>query len=235
MPSDFVRFLRESREGPAVSGYLHSPAADAADGPTAGLVLTHGAGSNCDAPLLVALAEGFAAAGVVVLRCDLPYRQARPQGPPHGGAAKRDREGLRRAVAALREEVAASRRDAGVPVYLGGQSYGGRQATMAAADDTSVTDGLLLISYPLHPPGKPERLRTEHFPRLESPAFFAQGTKDPFGSVEEMREAVSLIPAQTELFVMEGGGHGLITRRSDDEVIRDVATRVRETFLGLVR
>ena len=74
MLSDFVRFLRESPQGPAVSGYLHAPAVDAADGPTAGLVLTHGAGSNCDAPLLVALAKEFAAAGVAVLRCDLPYR-----------------------------------------------------------------------------------------------------------------------------------------------------------------
>ncbi len=227
MPSDFVRFLRESPDGPAVSGYLHSPAADAARGPTAGLVLTHGAGSNSDAPLLVALAEEFAAAGVAVLRCDLPYRQARPKGPPHAGAAKLDREGLRLAAAALRDEIAG-------PVYLGGQSYGGRQATMAAADDASLTEGLLLISYPLHPPGKPDRLRTEHFLRLESPAFFAHGTKDAFGSVDEMRDALALIPSRTELFVVEGGGHGLITRRSADEAIGDVARRVREAFLGFV-
>lgn len=226
MLSDFVRFLRESPQGPAVSGYLHAPAVDAADGPTAGLVLTHGAGSNCDAPLLVALAKEFAAAGVAVLRCDLPYRQARPKGPPHGGDAKRDREGLRLAVAAVREEIAG-------PVYLGGQSYGGRQATMAAADDASLTDGLLLISYPLHPPGKPEKLRTEHFPRVNVPAFFAHGTKDAFGSVEEMRAALRLL-ASANLFVMEGGGHGLITRRSGDETIHDVARTVREAFLVFV-
>ena len=224
MPS-LVRFLRDVPEGPAVSGYLHAPIADVAVG--AGLVLTHGAGSNCDAPLLVALAEEFAAEGVAVLRCDLPYRQARPKGPPYGGDAKRDREGLRRAVAALREEVAG-------PVYLGGQSYGGRQATLAAADDATLTDGLLLISYPLHPPGKPDRLRTEHFPRLEAPAFFAHGTKDAFGSIEEMRAGLGLIAPAAELFVIEGGGHGLITRRSGDEAIRNVATKVREAFLASV-
>ena len=118
-------------------------------------------------------------------------------------------------------------------MYLGGQSYGGRQATMAAADDASLTDGLLLISYPLHPPGKPEKLRTEHFPRVNVPAFFAHGTKDAFGSVEEMRAALRLL-ASANLFVMEGGGHGLITRRSGDETIHDVARTVREAFLVFV-
>ena len=226
MSSDFVRFLSETPEGPAVSGYLHTPAR-VGDGLGAAMVLTHGAGSNCEAPLLVALAEQFAAAGLTVLRCDLPYRQARPKGPPHSGDAKRDREGLRRAAAALREEVSR-------PVYLGGQSYGGRQATMGAAEDASLTEGLLLISYPLHPPGRPERLRTEHFASLKTPVFFAHGTKDAFGSVEEMREALGLIAASAELFLVAGGGHGLITRRSGDEAIRDVAKRVRKAFLGFV-
>ena len=222
MPPGFVRFSRDFPDGPSVSGYVHSPASRKPK--RAGLVLTHGAGSNCDAPLLVALAEEFASAGVAVLRCDLPYRQAHPKGPPYGGDAKRDREGLRRAVAALREDLPG-------PVYLGGQSYGGRQATMAAAEDKTLTEGLLLISYPLHPPGKADRLRTEHFPGLNIPTFFAHGTKDGFGSVEEMRGALELIRPSTELFVIEGGGHGLVTRRSGTEAIQDVARRVRKAFL----
>ena len=105
---------------------------------------------------------------------------------------------------------------------------------MAAADE-ALADGLLLISYPLHPPGKPDRPRTEHFPSIRVPAFFAHGTKDGFGSVEEMRGALELIRPKTELFVIEGGGHGLITRRSGTEAIQDVARRVRTAFLEFAR
>ena len=125
-----------------------------------GLVLTHGAGSNCQAPLLVALAETFAAAGYLVLRCDLPFRQDRSFGPPGPGDAKRDRAGLKNAVAALRNLVAGR-------IFLGGHSYGGRQASMLCAEQSEnapeIAAALLLLSYPLHPPRKPEQLRTQHF------------------------------------------------------------------------
>src|SRR5262249_18509551 len=130
-------------EQPGVRGFLHTP--EKAKG--AGLVLTHGAGSNCDTPLLIAVAEAFAAAGVAVLRCDLPFRQKRPTGPPRGNSAE-DRAGLRAAVAALRDRVKG-------PIFLGGHSYGGRQASMLAAEDAEIATGLLLLSYPLHPPKKP--------------------------------------------------------------------------------
>src|SRR5579862_6184056 len=90
--------LIDTSVDPNVRGFIHLPATPAKDG----LVLTHGAGSNSRAPLLMALAEAFAAAGVTVLRCDLPYRQSRPHGPPRPGDAAHDREGLKNAVAALR-------------------------------------------------------------------------------------------------------------------------------------
>src|SRR5690606_34320270 len=109
--------------------------------PRAGLVLTHGAGANCQSFLLLAIAQAFAAAGVLVLRCDLPFRQRRPKGPPFPGEAAGDREGLRRAIGTIREI-------APVPALLGGHSYGGRQASMLAAEDPSVADALLLLSYP---------------------------------------------------------------------------------------
>src|SRR3954467_9925302 len=113
-----------SDEAPAVRGFLHRPLERSA--PTGdALVLTHGAGGNCNAPLLVALAEQFADAGWTVLRCDLPFRQARPSGPPRGNGSE-DREGLRRAVAVMKQLVSGR-------VFLGGQSYGGRQETMLAA------------------------------------------------------------------------------------------------------
>jgi len=183
---------------PQVRGFLHRPATPMAEG----IVLTHGAGSNCRAPLLVALAGAFVENGIAVLRCDLPYRQSRPYGPPRPGDAARDREGLKNAVAAMRRTVPGR-------VFLGGHSYGGRQSTMLSADAPELVDGLLLLSYPLHPPRKPEQLRTQHLPRLKTAALFVHGTRDPFGLPEEMESAFRLIPARNRLVQIEGAGHDL--------------------------
>jgi len=185
-----------------VRGFLHTP-----DAPTGhGMVLTHGAGSNAGAPLLIAVADAFCAAGIAVLRCDLPFRQMRPHGPPGAGSAARDREGLRQAVTAMRKIVPGQ-------VFLGGHSYGGRQASMLCAEETEKESGkipgLLLLSYPLHPPRKSAQLRTQHFFTLHTPPFFVQGTRDPFGSIEEIELALKLIPAKTKLLIVEGAGHDL--------------------------
>jgi predicted alpha/beta-hydrolase family hydrolase len=195
---DGVEFEKHS-----VRGFLHRPEAAAR-----GLVLTHGAGGNYTAPLLVAAATVFSAAGICVLRCDLPFRQRRPTGPPSPSSAAADRAGLHEAVAAMRDLVSG-------PVYLGGQSYGGRQATMLAAEQSDIAEGLLLFSYPLHPPGKPERLRTEHFPRLKVPTLFVHGTADPFGSGAELQAAAALIPARTRVITIAGAGHDLRRGRFD--------------------
>lgn len=159
-------------------------------------------------PLLVAAAMAFAEASFDVLRCDLPFRQRRPTGPPSPSGAAVDREGLRLAVEAMRG--LGPRR-----IVLGGQSYGGRQATMLAADKPDLVAGLLLFSYPLHPPGKPERLRTEHLPRLSVPCVFVQGANDPFGTPAELAEAIRLIPALTEMIPVDGAGHDLKRGRID--------------------
>ena len=171
-------------------------------------MLTHGAGGNCNSRLLVAAADAFYEAGVCVLRCDLPFRQRRPSGPPSPSGAAADRAGLQAAVEAMRGLVSG-------PVMLGGQSYGGRQATMQAAEQPGLVAGLLLFSYPLHPPGKPERLRTEHFPRLSAPCVFVQGTSDPFGSPDELRPMIAAIAATTELIAIQGAGHDLKSGRFD--------------------
>lgn len=197
----YNRSLAETFEvasDPPVRGLLHRPETAAG----AALVLTHGAGSNSGAPLLVRIAEGLARDGVLVLRCDLPFRQARRTGPPRPGDAARDREGLRRALEAVRP-LANGR------LLLAGSSYGGRQASMLAAGDASLVDGLVLLSYPLHPPGKPAQLRTDHFPALGVPSLFIHGTRDPFGSPEELRDALGLIPVPTRLVTVEGAGHDL--------------------------
>ena len=183
---------------------LHRPAGPLADG----LVLTHGAGGNSRAPLLVAVATAFAESGVCVLRYDLPFRQHRPFGPPYPNSAGDDRKGLRDAVAQLRSLLPGR-------IFLGGHSYGGRQASMLAAEDTQLVSALLLLSYPLHPPKKPNELRTTHFASLHTPALFVHGTNDPFGSVGELGCAVQLIPAPTALVSVDGAGHDLKKGRFD--------------------
>jgi uncharacterized protein len=240
-----IREVVEDSVDPKVRGWLHLPESASGDA----LVLTHGAGSNANAPLLVALAETFSAAGFTVLRIDLPYRQSRPYGPPGPGDAARDRAGLRNALESVKKLVGAPlladvdrRRDvdsnqskAGAPplsrtsrqggdfdpippndlgrIYLGGHSYGGRQASMLCADlskeESDLVAGLLLLSYPLHPPRKPEQQRTQHLPDLRTPTLFVSGTRDPFGSISELEQALKMIPAKTKLLPIEGAGHDL--------------------------
>lgn len=201
-------------------GTLHRTARSSGDF----LVLTHGASGNSNTPLLVVLAEELAGAGINVLRCDLPYRQRRPNGPPSPATAKEDQEGLRRAVSLLRGEFAGR-------AFLGGSSYGGRQASLLAASDPSLVDGLLLLSYPLHPPGKLKQLRTAHFPELRTSSLFVSGTKDSFGSIEELSAALELIPARTELVPIDGASHGLSKPGSAE----DMSHIIKAKFLNFFR
>jgi len=181
------------------------------------LILTHGAGSNRNAPLLVAVANAFAETGVEVLRYDLPFRQQRPHGPPRPGDAERDREGLR-------EEVAKAREKKPGHVWMGGHSYGGRQASMLAAEAPGLADKLLLLSYPLHPPSKPQQLRTAHFAQWKTPALFVHGSKDPFGTIEELRVALEMITAPVRMLEVAGAGHDLGRKHAE------LATRIVEAF-----
>jgi hypothetical protein len=203
---------------PAVRGVLHG-----ASGPD-GLVLTHGAGGDRDAPLLVAVAEAFAARGVNVLRCDLPYRQARRRGAPSPAGVARDRAGLRAALGVLREY-------AGGRLFLGGHSYGGRMASMLLAEDRGLASALLLQSYPLHPPGRPNRLRTAHLPDLRTPALFVHGTTDPFATAEELDAARALVRARTGLLRIEAGHDLGWSGRPRD---RGLPERIAAAFLDLV-
>jgi predicted alpha/beta-hydrolase family hydrolase len=198
MPATSIRQFVDSAVDPGVRGFLHLPETPHGDG----FVLTHGAGSSAAAPLLLALAETFGANGFTVLRCDLPYRQSRSFGPPGPGDAVRDRAGLNNALASLRKMISGR-------LFLGGHSYGGRQSSMICAEELDLVTALLLLSYPLHPPRKPEQQRTQHLPDLRTPTLFVQGTRDPFGSIAEMERALKMIPAKTKLLVVEGSGHDL--------------------------
>jgi predicted alpha/beta-hydrolase family hydrolase len=193
-----VKEYSNNTQDPPVRGFLHQPASSTGNA----LVLTHGAGGNGQQTLLVALADAFADKGIAVLRCDLPFRQARRFGPPRPADGKRDQMGLRNAASAMRKEFSGK-------IFLGGQSYGGRQASMLLAEDASVADGLLLLSYPLHPPNQPEKLRTQHLPKIKTPTMIVHGTKDPFATSSEIEAARKLIPAKTQVVTIEGAGHDL--------------------------
>jgi len=155
-----------------------------------------------------------------VLRFDLPFRQERPKGPPYPASSARDRAGIGLAVDLVKGMVPGR-------VVAGGQSYGGRQTAMAAAERPGLAQALLLLSYPLHPPGKLEQKRTGFFPDLRVPALFVHGSKDPFGSVEDLRAAMPLIPARTELLVVEGAGHDL---KRAAELGPEILDRLRMLF-----
>ena len=189
--------MTEPFQADHVRGWLHRPETN----PIAAMVLVHGAGSNCNAPLIVAIASELVRLGVLVFRGDLPFRQARAAGPPRPADSAKDREGIRRAIEAIKLP--------GVPTLAGGHSYGGRQTTMLASEDSKIAAALLLLSYPLHPPDKPEKLRTAHLPSLETPCFFVHGARDPFGSIEEMTAALKLIPARTHLEALANAAHDL--------------------------
>jgi len=210
--NDYREFSDAPPNEVPVRGFLHRPDGASEDC----LVLTHGAGSNCNSPLLVALADAFCASGLTVLRCDLPFRQSRPHGPPQRGSAERDQQGLKAAIVSMRRQVSGR-------VFLGGHSYGGRQASMLAAAEPALVDRLLLLSYPLHPPTRPDQLRTAHFPNLQTRAMFVHGARDGFGSIDEMVAALKLIRARTEMLPVAGAGHELVTKQNRDELPKIVA------------
>ncbi|MDQ3758180.1 MAG: dienelactone hydrolase [Actinomycetota bacterium] len=173
------------------------------------MLLTPGAGASRDQPTLVAIEEALAPEGVAVERMDFPYRRAGRRAP--------DRPPV--LIAAVREGAEGLARRTGLPperVFLGGRSMGGRMCSMAVAEGMPAA-GLVLISYPLHPPGRPERLRTEHFPALSVPCLFVSGTRDAFGTPEELIEAHGSIPGPVTQVWIEGGDHGL--RNQDGAVV----------------
>jgi uncharacterized protein len=180
-----------------------------AKGPGA-LLLTPGAGADRTHHTLVAVEE--AVAPLPVARVDFPYRREGRRAPDRAP----------KAVACIRDEAAALVERAGIAdgqLLLGGRSYGGRMCSMAVAERLPAA-GLVLLSYPLHPPGKPDQLRTEHFGDLDVPCLFVSGDRDPFGSPDELDAAVKAIPGPvTQVWVK--GGHD--PRNQDAAVAQAVA------------
>jgi len=227
--SGAIRELLNEAVDPPIRGFLHVPETPNNDG----LILTHGAGGNAQAPLLRALADTFSVVGFTVLRCDLPFRQTRSFGPPGPGDAARDRAGLKNAIAALQKLMGDFSNLNSGKVFLGGHSYGGRQSSMLSAEEPDLVAGLLLLSYPLHPPRKPEQQRTQHLPDLRTPTLFVHGTRDPFGTIDELQRAIKMIPAKTQLLTVEGAGHDLGFKGKTKQ--EKLAAVVLADFQALVR
>ena len=176
------------------------------------VLVAPGASATRDHPSLVAIEHALAPAGVPVERIDLPSRKATSA-----------------VLALVRDAAAALAARTGLApdrLVLGGRSFGGRMCSMAVADGLPAL-GLVLVSYPLHPPGRPEKARTEHLPRLAVPCLFVSGTRDSFGTPAELEAATATIPGPVTHLWLEGGDHGL---RGRD---RDVAAAVRDWVVGL--
>jgi predicted alpha/beta-hydrolase family hydrolase len=166
---------------------------------TRGLLLAPGAGADRDQATLVALDEAASGVGLDVVRMDFPYRRAGRRAPDRAPV-------LIEAVRAEAESLSRSCSD----LVLGGRSMGGRMCSMAvAAGLVPAVAGLVLISYPLHPPGKPASLRSEHFPSLSVPCLFVSGTRDAFGTPAELESATAAIPGRVTHRWIDGKDHSL--------------------------
>jgi predicted alpha/beta-hydrolase family hydrolase len=175
---------------------------------TGACLLTPGAGADRNQAALVEVDRTLSALGATVDRMDFPYRKAGRKAPDRAPVL----------LQAVRDGAAALAQRAGVDpveIVVGGRSMGGRICSMAVAEGLPAA-ALVLISYPLHPPGRPERLRTEHFPLLHVPCLFVSGTRDAFGSPAELEAATAAIPGAVEHAWLDGGDHGL--RKRDGQV-----------------
>jgi predicted alpha/beta-hydrolase family hydrolase len=186
-----------------IAGIAHEPDGE----PTGVVLLTHGAGGSRESPLLIRLCDEWAGRGWLAVRYNLPYRRRRPKGPPSNSAAG-DQQGIVEAV-----ELAHTL--SGGPVIVGGHSYGGRMTSVVVAEQAAAVTALTLFSYPLHPPGKPERARTEHLPGIVVPTVFTHGTADPFGTIDELTAAAALVSGPTALVVVTGARHDLGSKTLD--------------------
>jgi hypothetical protein len=179
-----------------------------------GLLLFPGAGSSSTHPSLIAIEH--AVAPLPCRRVDFPYRLAGRKAPDRAPVL----------LNAVREAASAMTR----PLLLGGRSMGGRMCSLAVGDalDPLPAAGLVLICYPLHPPGKPDQLRVEHFPRLTVPCLFVSGTKDAFGSPDELQRWTATIAAPVSHHWLEGKGHDL--KGCDQAISGIVAGWIATTF-----
>lgn len=165
--------------------------------PLAGLVVAHGAGGGQNTGFMVRTAEGLAARGIVAATFDFPYMSAGKSVPDKAPVLE---QAWRDAIERARVEMA------GVPLFIGGKSMGGRIASHVASQGCAGLAGVVFLGYPLHPPGRPEQRRDAHLPAVAEPMLFVQGSRDAFGTSEEIRGLLPRLRRAT-LHEVEGGDH----------------------------
>jgi predicted alpha/beta-hydrolase family hydrolase len=182
------------------------------------LLLAHGAGGDLNDPLLRAVGNGLAENGIAVARFNFPYREAGRRAP---GSQVQSEECFRNVASAARKD--------GVPLFCGGKSYGGRIASHIASEGYEMR-GLVLLSYPLHPPGKPERLRDGHLRQIGAPMLFVQGTKDPFARPDLLTSTIKRL-RNANLVQIEGGDHSLRVKAKPAATIYAEITAAAALFI----
>ena len=191
-------------------------------GADATLVVAHGAGAGMDHPFMAGFTRAANDLGLATLRFNFLYMEAGKRAPDRAPVAV---ETWRAAF-----DMASARADDGEPVWVGGKSFGGRMASMAVAEGMPAA-GLIFLGYPLHPPGKPERARTEHLAAIEVPMLFLQGTRDPFASAEVLQPALAALGDRATYHPIADGGHSFEvpgTKRDPRQAAADVAPVVAE-------
>lgn len=193
----------------AADGHGWSVAFYPAAGPArAAVVLAHGAGAGHRHPFMVAAAQGLAQRGVHAVTFNFPYMEARRRTPDPAGVLEQATADAVRA-ATERAEIAA------LPLFAGGKSMGGRIASQAAARGLlPAVKGLVFLGYPLHPPGKPQQLRDRHLADVRVPMLFVQGSRDAFGTPDELRPVLDRLGGRATLVVVDGGDHSFTVPKS---------------------
>jgi len=180
----------------------------AVNGAGMALILAHGAGAGQRSAFIIAFARGLAALGIDVVTFDFPYMAAGRRIPDRAGALEAHYRGV---IEGARAELAAARHH----LFIGGKSMGGRIATQVAADPDLPVAGLVLLGYPLHPPGRPQQLRAAHLPSIRRPMLFVQGSRDTFGTPDELTPVLGGLTPPPVLHVVDGGDHSLKMSRRD--------------------
>lgn len=207
--------------GESVTAIEYPAAASSPAGVT--LILAHGAGAGQSSGFMVDFAEGLAERGVSVVTFNFPYMERGRRLPDRNVVL----EACWRAVIESRRGTIISRSE---KLALGGKSMGGRIASQVAAAGASELAGLVFLGYPLHPPGRPDRLRAAHLADVKAPMLFVQGSRDPFGAPEELRSIIARLSAPADLHIVEGGDHSFKVRKSagvaQQHVYRTVQDRI---------
>lgn len=213
------RFSVEIAPGQRITALAYSAAGEHRAGIT--LILAHGAGAGQSSAFIVAFATALAARGIDIVTFNFPYMEHARRIPDPGARLEAS---YRAVIAAVRERSLS----APVRLAIGGKSMGGRIASQVAAGNISELSALVFLGYPLHPPGRPDRLRAAHLSAVKAPMLFVQGSRDALGTPDELRPIIAQIGPRAELYVVEGGDHSFKVPKSAGARQQDVHRAIQE-------